>query len=290
MLSKVKVIRAKKSPKKSRKKAFSRVDLVRGLKDKKFKNISIITGAGVSTSAGIPDFRSPDTGIYSLIHDLGFSIPEDIFSLEFLQESPEPFFQIANRFLTIEAEPVLAHHFIKKCADEGMLLMNYTQNIDGLELKAGLPLRFLLQAHGHMRSAHCCKCHGKYDIEEFFEYTKKEQVFYCSSEKCDGIIKPDIVFFGEKLPNKYESQFNRIVKSDLVIVMGTSLKVKPFSGLLNLMPASTPLVLFNRENPGIERDNLLFLKGDIEKNLEKITKDCGWKNLKKEKSKKISAI
>ncbi len=233
-----------------------------------------MTGAGISVAAGIPDFRTPGTGLYSKVAELGLPYPEAIFSLEYLRERPLAFYKVANGFLTHKVKPVKAHYFIKKCADEGILQINYTQNIDGLELDAGLSLDQLVQAHGHMRSARCIDCQVERDMAEFYTHVDREQVLYC--HECNGIVKPDIVFFGEQLPHRFASQFYQIEQSDLVVIMGTSLKVYPFASLLSAMAPNTPVVLLNRENPGLDMDNLLFLPGDIEQSVEALARDVGW--------------
>lgn len=231
---------------------------------------------------GIPDFRSPKIGLYAQLKTFGLPHPEEIFSLEYLEESPQPFYVVANRYLQFKAKPSQAHYFIKRFADEKILYMDYTQNIDGLELDVGIPSKYLVQAHGHMRTAHCMnqKCKSEANIKSFQRYVKKEEVMYCLACK-SGIVKPDIVFFGEKLPTIFRTKFNAINKADLVFVMGTSLKVRPFSTLLNTLPTSTPLIVINYTNPchNIVRENLLFLSGDIEDTVVHLMRDLGWISL-----------
>lgn len=264
---------------------FTREQLVNGVKRKVFKRVAFLTGAGISVAAGIPDFRTPKIGLYSQLRDFGLPHPEEIFSLEFLLHNPEPFYAVSNRYLQYKAKPALAHRFIKHFADQGTLMMDYTQNIDGLELDAGIPPHLLVQAHGHMRSAHCSeqKCKAEADMRLFTKHIKKEEVLYC--KVCGtGIVKPDIVFFGEKLPKQFNQKFNSINKADLVFIMGTSLKVQPFSTLLATLPTTTPLVVLNYTNPTIkgkdhvERENFLFLEGDIEATALALMKDIGWES------------
>lgn len=272
--------------------SFEDVDypqLVAGLRDKLYKNIVFLTGAGISVAAGIPDFRTPGTGLYAKVAELGLPYPEAIFSLDYLKQNPEPFFVIANGFLTYKAYPVKSHYFIKKVAEEDMLLMNFTQNIDGLELDAGVPFDKLIQAHGHMRTARCCECKVSVPVDDFFASVALETVLYCthcdvpeaerSVEEQRGIIKPDIVFFGENLPSSFMNNARKMAEADLVFVMGTSLKVFPFAGLLDLIQPRVPLVLVNREDPGrIDRSRhpVVFLEGEIEDNLSKLADDVGW--------------
>lgn len=263
--------------------------LVAGLRDKKYQKVVFLTGAGISVAAGIPDFRTPGTGLYAKVAELGLPYPEAIFSLDYLKQTPEPFFKIANGFLTFKASPVKSHYFIKKVADEDMLLMNFTQNIDGLELDAGVPMDKLIQAHGHMRTARCCECKTSVPIEEFFASVALETVLYCTTcntpeearsvEEARGIIKPDIIFFGENLPASFMTNARKMAEADLVFVMGTSLKVFPFAGLLDLIQPRVPIVLVNREDPGrIDRGRhpVIFLEGEIEESLSKLADDVGW--------------
>lgn len=256
---------------------FTRQDLINGIKNNTFQRVVFLTGAGISVAAGIPDFRTPGTGLYAKVKQLGLPYPEAIFSLDYLRDRPEAFFKMANGFLTYKARPVKAHYFIRKFADEGKLFYNFTQNIDGLELEAGVSLDQLVQAHGHMRTAHCIDCSAARPMEDFYESVSREQVLYCN--ECNGIVKPDIVFFGEQLPFKFAATFNEVRKADLVIVMGTSLKVFPFAGLMSVVAEETPVVLLNRENPGIDREKFLFVQGDIEDSVEQLAKDFDWELL-----------
>lgn len=256
---------------------FTRDALVQGLREKCFSRVAVLTGAGISVAAGIPDFRTPGTGLYAKVASLGLPRPEAIFSLDFFVQNPRPFSSIAKQFLLAHEEirPVNAHYFIKTLHDEEQLLLNYTQNIDGLELQAGLPPEKLVQAHGHMRSAHCHACGAAAPIEDFLAACEREEPLPCA--QCDaGWVKPDIVFFGESLPEDFHDNFHRITEADLVIVMGTSLKVYPFTFLLSNVDESVPLVLINRINPGLERDNFLFLAGDIEDILKGIMSELSW--------------
>lgn len=189
--------------------------------------------------------------------------------------SPDSFYRLANRFLKFRAKPVHAHYFIKQFAAQRTLFLNYTQNIDSLEIDAGIPSKFLIQAHGHMRSAHCAICQTEVNLAIFNRYVRREEVLRC--KYCEnGVVKPDIVFFGEKLPMLFQEKFQAILEADLVIVMGTSLKVKPFSTLISMLPISTPLVVLNHTNPGIVRERFLFLPGDIESNVAMLMKAIGW--------------
>lgn len=158
---------------------FTFEELVEGLKEKKFKKIAFLTGAGLSVAAGIPDFRTPGTGLYSQLEKYQLPRPESVFELEFFKKNPMPFIKLAKECLSGEFQPTLGHKFIKKVEDEGILLKCMTQNIDDLEVKAGMNPKSLIQAHGHSRSAHCISCHKEAKIEEWLAKLNKEEPLYC---------------------------------------------------------------------------------------------------------------
>jgi NAD-dependent SIR2 family protein deacetylase len=105
----------------------------------------VLTGAGVSVSCGIPDFRSPD-GIYSRLSEFQLRDPQQMFDLRFFRKRPEIFYSFAREIFPSNFTPSPSHHFIKLLEDKGKLLRNYTQNIDTLEQKAGI--HNILQCHG----------------------------------------------------------------------------------------------------------------------------------------------
>ena len=146
-------------------------------------------------------------------------------------------------------KPTDTHRFIKLLADRKVLLRCYTQNIDGLEQIAGVPANLILQAHGGFDSAHCIDCKKMQDIEEVKTSCLKGEVHHCF--ECGGLVKPDIVFFGEALPSDFahcvETDFP---KCDCLIVLGTSLSVFPFAGLVGRVRDDTPRILINREMCG----------------------------------------
>lgn len=127
--------------------SFTVDELVENIRENRYRNICFVVGAGISVAAGIPDFRSPG-GIYSKIRELNIadlSTPEALFSLEMLQTRPELFFTLGRDLMQTGYQPVGAHRFINYCANQGIVKMVFTQNIDSLELDAGLSPDLLVQ-------------------------------------------------------------------------------------------------------------------------------------------------
>jgi NAD-dependent SIR2 family protein deacetylase len=236
------------------------------------KNVIVISGAGVSVSAGIPDFRSPGTGLYDNLEAYNLPFPEAVFDLNFFKSNPQPFCSLAKEIWPGRYCPTLTHAFIKLLNDKGILLRNYTQNIDGMEVLSGVNPDKVIECHGNFRSARCVDCKISYPGDKCQELMSRGEVPICpycnhpnfpvvaaDSEdngdvrppKPSGYVKPDIVFFGESLPSIVrESIQEDLTKCDLLLVMGTSLTVYPVALLPLLVDHYTPRVLFNRELVG----------------------------------------
>jgi NAD+-dependent protein deacetylase SIR2 len=236
------------------------------------------TGAGISTSAGIPDFRSPDIGLYSNLAHLNLDSPEDVFTIDFFKQNPLPFYTLAHELAPGKFRPTITHSFMSLLNDKGILLHIFTQNIDTLERRAGIPEDKIMEAHGSFASSSCINpsCKAVYPNDLMEENIKKKEIPYCSS--CHWLVKPDIVFFGESLPPSFFQKINLIPHADLVIVMGSSLNVAPFSYLPDRVPESVPRILINRElagTLGTRADDVLYL-GDCDDGVRQLAKACGW--------------
>ncbi|NXE99801.1 SIR2 deacetylase, partial [Menura novaehollandiae] len=203
----------------------------RFLRSERCKNIVCMVGAGISTSAGIPDFRSPGTGLYSNLQSYDLPYPEAIFEISFFKQHPEPFFALARELYPGQFKPTVCHYFMRLLQDKGLLLRCYTQNIDTLERVAGLDPELLVEAHGTFFTSHCLRpsCRQRYGLAWMRERIFSSLVPKC--EKCQGLVKPgefqggqwefgglfprspappltshllsDIVFFGESLPSRF---------------------------------------------------------------------------------------
>eukprot|EP01129_Flabellula_baltica_P009433 TRINITY_DN3852_c0_g1_i2.p1 TRINITY_DN3852_c0_g1~~TRINITY_DN3852_c0_g1_i2.p1 ORF type:complete len:765 (-),score=119.64 TRINITY_DN3852_c0_g1_i2:53-2347(-) len=218
------------------------------IKSGKSANIIILTGAGISTSCGLPDFRSQEKGLYN---DKNMRL---IFSSQGFYESTLDFMKIMKyMFLPVirgEYSPSVTHYFISFLAHKNLLLRNYTQNIDTLELIAGLPSERLVEAHGSAKSATCCRCFAKCnDMDLYWNNIEKDIIPEC--HLCKAPFKPDVVLFGEPIPSSFHENLDSDFElCDMVIVMGTTLQVYPFSSLVNYPGKDIPRLLFNNEAVG----------------------------------------
>lgn len=226
-------------------------NIINGIIAKKFENVIVMLGAGASTSAGIPDFRSPG-GLYDQLRDAGINQGETVFDLKYFQKDPSLFYRFAAMLLPdiTKFQPTITHKFVKKLNDRGVLLRCYTQNIDSLEMHAGLPEEKVVYAHGNFNSFYCLKCGYKSELTDEMKATiQDKKIVKCPKD--DSALKPSVVFFGENLPKRYhELSKPDFQKCDCLIVIGTSLKVYPFAGLVNDVKLYIPRLLVNREETG----------------------------------------
>lgn len=288
------------------------------------KNIMVITGAGISTSLGIPDFRSKNTGFYSQLLARGFESPEDVFDIENFDMDPRTFYELAGEILPVLDKTSPTHAFIRLLQDKGKLLTNYTQNIDNIEAAAGIDPAHLIQCHGSWATATCRKCKAQVPGATIFSDVKAKRVARCtacvqrlsaqqqqpkkrkrapnsnsnsssrsrgkhghvySDDDSDGqydipepgVMKPDITFFGEQLPNTF---FDRLTdhdreKVDLVVIVGTSMKVAPVSEIPNFIPKDVPCVYISREP--VEHINFdVTLLGYCDDVVSELCRRAGW--------------
>eukprot|EP00092_Neocalanus_flemingeri_P035988 GFUD01039186.1.p1 GENE.GFUD01039186.1~~GFUD01039186.1.p1 ORF type:complete len:660 (-),score=191.77 GFUD01039186.1:211-2190(-) len=291
------------------------VDLIKGC-----SNIVILTGAGVSVSCGIPDFRSKD-GVYArLAQDFpDLPDPQAMFDIHYFRKDPRPFFKFAREIYPGQFQPSPCHRFIRAVESEGKLLRNYTQNIDTLEQVAGIEK--VIQCHGSFATASCMVCKVQVDAEVIRKDIFDQKIPLCqvcpkqdveallsgmtgchktdtavpvaslspkisdpspvasssntsidtptpststavpspgpttsAAEPQDSlfstvpVMKPDIVFFGEGLPDHFHNSITRDKSCcDLLIVIGSSLKVRPVALIPSSLPPEVPQILINRE-------------------------------------------
>ncbi|XP_071974155.1 NAD-dependent protein deacetylase sirtuin-3, mitochondrial [Engystomops pustulosus] len=257
--------------------ALSLTDVAEKIKTGVYHRILVMAGAGISTDSGIPDFRSPN-GLYSKLKEYSLPYPEAVFDISFFLHDPSPFLRLSEELLPGRHHPNSAHYFLRLLHDKGLLLRLYTQNIDGLERAAGIPAEKLVEAHGSFASSTCTMCLKEYPGETFRNSVMKSEVPRCSA--CGGLIKPDIVFFGEQLPARFFLHLTDFPRADLLFVMGTSLEVEPFASLVYAVSRSTPRVLINRDQVGPFLDNSDGLNvvelGSVTSGVKRLVQLLGW--------------
>ena len=206
---------------------------------------------------------------------------------------------MSRDFISTGYKPTKAHYFIKLLEEKNKLLRLYTQNIDGLEAKTGISTNLLVNCHGMYDTAHCTKCNKEYTLAEVVKKMgTAEEVEIPHCDKCNKYVKPDIVLFGESLPDKFSTCVKKdlgrgVKKCKVFIVIGTSLSVYPVAGLPEMAPVGSTRALFNREKCGPFRtlptnvqeiddghENLdLFLGGEdlsIDDGVDKLVELLGW--------------
>jgi NAD-dependent deacetylase len=183
----------------------------------------VLTGAGVSTESGIPDFRSP-TGIWARYD------PREYATIDAFEAHPEKvweFYTLRYRALT-EAQPNEAHRALAELEDRGFVSAIVTQNIDLLHERAGS--RDVIEVHGSIRECVCLACGARYGLEEVLGMLESAPVPRCTS--CGAILKPGVVMFGELLDaGSIERAFQLARETKLLLVVGSTLEVQPVAGL-----------------------------------------------------------
>lgn len=144
------------------------------------KKIVFMTGAGISVSAGIPDFRTPGTGLYSNLQKYNLPSPESMFDISYFKKNPGPFFQFSKALFLGNCQPTPAHYFIRLLHEKGLLLRCFTQNIDCLERAAGIPPDSIVEAHGSFSDTHCVACGAQHSLSHFKHQVETTDSCYCT--------------------------------------------------------------------------------------------------------------
>jgi NAD-dependent deacetylase len=206
----------------------------------------VLTGAGVSTESGIPDFRSP-TGLWAQFDPLEYG------SIEAFRRDPVKVWSFYKPRVTMltEAEPNPAHHALAELERLGFVEAVVTQNIDLLHERAGS--RELVEVHGSIRTATCPCCGERYELERVVELLAEADAPACPA--CGSVLKPDVVFFGELLPPEpIERAFELARRARLLLVVGSALEVHPVAGLpLETLDAGGELAIVNRGPTAYDR-------------------------------------
>ena len=237
-----------------------------------------MTGAGISVAAGIPDFRTKGTGLYDNLQKYNLPYAEAIFDINYFKKNPKPFCILAKEMWPSNFDPTPCHYFIKLLEQKGLLLRNYTQNIDTLEKITGLNETKVVEAHGCFANGHCISCQKPHSHDWIKEKIFEDKIPKC--EKCSGFVKPDITFFGESLPERFHNLLTGDLKHvDLLLVIGTSLVVHPFASIATKIPNDIPRILINMELAGPfkkESKRDISILGDCQMKIIELMKELGW--------------
>ncbi len=213
------------------------------------KRIVFFGGAGVSTESGIPDFRSVD-GLYSQKYAVP---PEEILSREYFYSHTVEFFRFYfDKMICLSAKPNRAHIKLAEWEKSGKLLAVVTQNIDGLHRAAGS--KNVFELHGTVHSNHCTMCGKYYSLDDILPFAPN--IPRC--KECGDVIKPDVVLYGEALPeHAVDGALDAISKADMLIVGGTSLTVYPAASFVRFFGGAPENLILINKTPIVGFDNSL---------------------------------
>jgi len=231
------------------------------------KQIVVLTGAGISSPSGIPDFRSEGSGLWSRDE------PMEVASLTAFRTSPERFFNwfrpLAGQIFN--ARPNAAHQALAKLELAGIKITVVTQNIDGLHQKAGSAQ--VVEMHGSLRTLSCTQCFKQVGSEPYLgSYIEDGKIPQCLN--CNGILKPDVILFGEQLPQSAWLEAQRVTRQcDLMLVAGSSLEVLPVAGLpMQALDRGAHLIIINNTPTYVNVRADVIIMDDVASIIPQITK------------------
>ena len=218
----------------------------------------VLTGAGISTPSGIPDFRTPGSGLWSRYN------PMEVASLSAFRYQPEKFFAWFHPMAKniAQALPNPAHHALAILEKAGYLHTIITQNIDGLHQRAGS--KQVLEVHGSLESLTCIGCFQKYPSETFItRYIEHCEMPTCSD--CGQILKPDVILFEEQLPKQTWLKARRACHNcEIILVAGSSLEVTPVATLPHeALENDAKLIIINQSPTYLDPRAEVLLRGDV---------------------------
>lgn len=230
------------------------------------RHIVAMTGAGISTLSGIPDFRSPNSGLWDSAD------PLEVASIHAFRRNPKLFYDWIHPIsqLFMDARPNAAHRALAQLERSGKLKAIITQNIDDLHTQAGSQTVFEL--HGHLRELTCVQCYRVTPAEQVMaKFVADGQVPHCAY--CGGVLKPNVILFGEQLPmQEFVAAQVVLEKADLLLVVGSSLEVSPASDLpLVALDNGARLIIINQQPTHLDAQANLVIRGDIATVLSAIT-------------------
>lgn len=217
-----------------------------------------LTGAGVSVPSGIPDFRTPETGLWAKVD------PMEVAHISVFERDPERFWSYYRpRFQALrDKEPNRAHEALAELERRGLIEGVITQNIDRLHRAAGS--ENVIEVHGSIETSSCLECGTTFGLDDVDGIFDERGVAICSD--CGGAVKPDVVLFGELLPEDAMAQATELAEeADLMLCVGSSLAVHPVAGLPRLtLERGGALAIVTKGKTPYDRDAELKLDGEVD--------------------------
>jgi NAD-dependent deacetylase len=228
------------------------------------ERVVALTGAGISVPSGIPDFRSPGKGLWEKVD------PLEVAHIDAFHRDTRRFWQFYRpRFAELGSKlPNRAHEALAELEERGLLQAVITQNIDQLHAKAGTER--VVEVHGSIATSSCTTCRASYPLENVGELFDDDGVATCAC--CFGKVKPDVVLFGELLPEAAMNEAQELCASaDLLLCVGSSLEVYPVAGLPELTLASGGRIAIVTQGPtSYDGEAAVKLDGDVVDELEAV--------------------
>ena len=223
-----------------------------------------LTGAGISVPSGIPDFRTPGSGIWEKVD------PMEVATIQAFRRDPARFWSFYRpRFEALgDKLPNPAHKALVELEDRGLLEAVITQNVDRLHRKAGT--RRLIEVHGSIDSSSCVECGSSWPLEEVGGLFDEDGVASCPT--CLGYVKPDVVLFGELLPEAAMEEAQALAaRADLLLCVGSSLEVFPVAGLPELtLAGGGKLAIVTKGATPYDREAAVRMDGDVVEDLQSV--------------------
>jgi NAD-dependent deacetylase len=221
-----------------------------------------LTGAGVSVPSGIPDFRTPETGLWANVD------PMEVAHIDVFERDPARFWSYYRpRFQSLgDKQPNAAHGALAELERRDLLDGVITQNIDRLHSAAGS--QNVVEVHGSIATSSCRSCAASYRLDEMDALFDPDGVALCAS--CAGPVKPDVVLFGELLPEPAMRRAQELADAaELMICVGSSLAVFPVAGLPGItLERGGRLAIVTKGSTPYDADAALKLEGEVDAELE----------------------
>ena len=233
-------------------------------------SVVALTGAGISVPSGIPDFRSPQTGLWSKVN------PMEVAHIDVFRRDPERFWSFyGQRFDTLEEkQPNRAHRILAELEQAGLLEAVITQNIDRLHERAGS--REVIEVHGSIATCSCLRCGARFELAEV---RRRRQAAGGGVPPCDcsSPLKPDVVLFGELLPVEAIARAQRLAAgADVLLCIGSSLEVYPVAGLPELtLAGGGKLAIITQGTTPLDRAATVRMGADVVDDLEALARALG---------------